>query len=534
MTKSLKENAGFLLILLIYFAYSLIFILRTSFTIEGERFFSLFDDAMISMRYAKNFAEGHGLVFNPSGERVEGFTNPLWVLYMAVFHLLPVAQSKISLFIQLSGAFFLAVNLIYVKKIAGMLSNENRFVSYSAVVLTAFYLPLNTYGLQGTETGLLALFVSLVSYLALKCIAAGDFKKSIFVLLGIGTLVRIDMAVFYIVIFLFALALFPSQRHRNLIYGIFVFLLFAAGQTLFRVVYYDDVLPNTYYLKMTGYPLLLRVARGFFVYWQFIKGMNPVIFATPFVLTLFRRDRSALFLFAVFLAQSLYSVYVGGDAWEKWGGSNRFISIAMPLFFVLFAMSVEELRLFISEHSRIRESRFKYAACFLIIAALVSFNSYGGAKSIKESLLLKDSLHVFDNRIAADMALAVKKATTLDASIAVVWSGAIPYFSERPTVDLLGKNDRKIARTAMRQSPGEDGLTFFWPGHLKLDYSYSIGELKPDVLVQICIDRLCDYMNEAVPFIKGVYGKARIGGHTMFVRTGSANILWEKILLADH
>src|SRR5262245_40897395 len=39
----------------------------------------LCDDAFISFRYAHNFAHGHGLVFNPGHERVEGYSNFLWV-----------------------------------------------------------------------------------------------------------------------------------------------------------------------------------------------------------------------------------------------------------------------------------------------------------------------------------------------------------------------------------------------------------------------------------------------------------------------
>src|SRR5688572_14492820 len=41
------------------------------------------DDAWISYRYARNLSEGHGLVFN-EGERVEGYSNLLYVLLMAV------------------------------------------------------------------------------------------------------------------------------------------------------------------------------------------------------------------------------------------------------------------------------------------------------------------------------------------------------------------------------------------------------------------------------------------------------------------
>lgn len=41
------------------------------------------DDGFISFRYAQNLANGHGLVYN-IGERVEGYTNFLWVLLMSV------------------------------------------------------------------------------------------------------------------------------------------------------------------------------------------------------------------------------------------------------------------------------------------------------------------------------------------------------------------------------------------------------------------------------------------------------------------
>lgn len=41
------------------------------------------EDAFITFRYARSFAGGHGLVYNP-GEHVMGFTSPLWTLWMAL------------------------------------------------------------------------------------------------------------------------------------------------------------------------------------------------------------------------------------------------------------------------------------------------------------------------------------------------------------------------------------------------------------------------------------------------------------------
>src|SRR5207253_1595485 len=56
-------------------------VLSNSAVVKGVRYFWLDDDQMISMRYARNLAHGHGLTWNP-GEYVEGYTNFLWTVIM--------------------------------------------------------------------------------------------------------------------------------------------------------------------------------------------------------------------------------------------------------------------------------------------------------------------------------------------------------------------------------------------------------------------------------------------------------------------
>ena len=116
MNSKILRNSFFGLIVLGFFYYAYRYILASSFIIDGQRIYVLFDDAMISMRYAYNLVHGLGLVWN-AGERVEGFTNPLWVGFMALFHLLPIPLTKMSLAIQISGAVFLAANLFFVRGI---------------------------------------------------------------------------------------------------------------------------------------------------------------------------------------------------------------------------------------------------------------------------------------------------------------------------------------------------------------------------------------------------------------------------------
>ncbi len=102
--------------------YAGVFIYLSSTVVGGVRYFLLFDDEMISMRYAANLAHGYGLVWNPHGVHVEGFTNPLWVFIMAFFHLLPVSLAKMSLLVELLALALGVVNLVLVWRLANIVS----------------------------------------------------------------------------------------------------------------------------------------------------------------------------------------------------------------------------------------------------------------------------------------------------------------------------------------------------------------------------------------------------------------------------
>src|SRR5437773_11900091 len=68
------------------------------------------DDTFISLRYARNLAAGQGLVYNV-GERVEGYTNFLWTVALALPHLLrvdAVAAGKLgNLILALASAWLI-------------------------------------------------------------------------------------------------------------------------------------------------------------------------------------------------------------------------------------------------------------------------------------------------------------------------------------------------------------------------------------------------------------------------------------------
>ena len=522
-----KYQLAFYVLILFYIIYALLYIYKSSFIVAGERYFVLFDDAMVSMRYARNLAQGYGLVWNPGGERVEGYTNPLWVLFMAVFHLLPIPPAKISLLVQLSGAAFLVANLFVVKKIAEKLTADP-FVALLAVAFTAFYAPLNNWGLLGTEVSLLTLITSLAVWLGLQALHLKKTSPWLFVLLGFSTLIRMDMAIPYLVVLGFLLLANPLERKKNLIWGLGLLAVALAGQTLFRWLYYGDLLPNTYYLKMAGYPALLRMARGLYVLFMFSWNFNWIIFLLPLTILLFRRDRSVVFMFLVFLGQLAYSIYVGGDAWEHKGGSNRYIAIAMPVFFTLLSFALCLLRDFLVKHLKPGSKRAEIAANIGLVSIatimLINMNFLGDFKSLGKWLLLQTPDYVRGNEEYVKIALDVQKATAPEAKIAVVSAGAIPYFADRYAIDLLGKGDAIIANLKARNTDAISNMELFRPGHMKWDYDYSIGKLRPDAIVQLWAKE------DALPYLMTEYKTGKSDhGYTFYLLADSPNIQWEEI-----
>jgi arabinofuranosyltransferase len=521
-----------------YILWGCTFIYQTSFVEAGVRYFSLFDDEMISMRYARNLAHGFGLVYNPGGDRVEGFTNPLWVLYMALLHLLPVSAPKISLLVQLTALALLAINLVVIKRLAESVSGDSRRVGLCAAFLTAFYVPLANWGLQGSEVCVVTLIVSASALMAIRCVESESSAIPLYLLLGVATLFRLDAFVPGLIVIGTLALMDPHRRWQHAILGTLVLALFIGAQTGFREYYYHDLLPNTYYLKMTGFPLVPRLIRGAIAAIRFLVEMNPILPILVVAILVLRRDWRLLLLGMIFGGVLAYSIWVGGDFVEEAGGSNRFISIAMPLFFILLACALDSCASFIaSSFSDLGSFAKPEAAGILAVITVLSLISadlpvrndtpgfrFNDVSSLPCAalFLLNPPYDVTMNRLNVDLGLVVRKVTDKDARIMVGGAGATPYFADRFSIETLGKTDRTIARENWKPIV-TDGARWqsFLPGHFKWDYYHAIVEMKPDLILSfVPWDQ-----NGAQPWLQD-YSLVNLGGFfdRCYVRNSSTHV----------
>ena len=462
---------------------------------QGQRYFFLADDPTISMRYGRNLARGLGLVWNP-GERVEGYSNFLWTLYMGLIHLLPLSNATTALPIILTNIALAILGGAFVYKIARKLVDAPIF---AALAVATYALNGDTFEwmLRGFETSLLATLLLAAFYFVQCDLETGRPRISTHVLIISLSLVRIDALLLSGLLILWALYASPDRKR--------VFLLSAASMAVpaahiaFRWVYYDDLLPNTAYLKVFGFAG--RVASG--LRWVARFYVTYLFSAVLMGVALWKLRSGAMkaaaaicFLFTAYVAYAGGDIFVGFRflapiiplvilvslfaAWQLTGpeGEERLESaaqrvlgnrgVAMALaglgaaVFVAAAYAWQPL----SQHSLVRASVVCLAGATALSAAAfaaarllkkrVRFAAWMTSRSLNPAriallagIVAQTPVLLWTHRVPAPVNVSyvdnihigmfLHDHTPADATIADSWAGLTPYFSERRSIDLPGE-----------------------------------------------------------------------------------------------
>ncbi len=494
-------------------------IYRTSFVLDGRRFFCLFDDAMISMTYARNLVEGYGLNWARWGEPVEGFTHPLWTLLMVPINALPLPLRHLSLLVQLVSLACLGATVVAVRRLVlAHFSGERARCWLPAAVLTAFYYPLAYWSLVGMESGLQALLTVLAVHLALAAVHSGrDRHLALWLVCTAAFLLRMDMLLLVAAVQLYLLVrggLRPAGR-RSWLAGLAVFAGVALAYGLFRWFYFHDLLPNTYYLKLYGIPLVVRLLRGLSLMAVFLRAhLALVLVAALGTGAVLSRHRRLALPAAVVALYFSYSVYVGGDVWEKDISvrANRFVVFVMPLLFVLLnALLNILLNRVLAGREGSPAQRFAVAA--FTAAALLCADGLWFSDDAEDNweiaLATRRPPLVENQREVMGQTLAFLRLLKPHAVVATAWAGIPAYFTNYRMIDILGYNDRVIARRPPIHPLDEDSFESFIPGHDKYDEHRLLEEQRPDGFFQIWgIRKELGLPTEVMPR----YGYRKVGG----------------------
>lgn len=256
----------------------------TFFATFGESTIGI-DDANIFKVYARNFADGQGFVYNPGGERVEGFSSFLYTLAIAGVYKLTGSFDAPILFLNL---LFLCLVTLLTLSITTKAVNPHLNISDSSSnywqvgFLTVILIILNPYFVLWTsisqmDIGLWTLMILLNVWLLQKTILNPSKKLNLF-----GSTIAICMLIFtrpegmalgLMLIFLHCLPVIRSGIKNSTkimnCAGLFaVPVMFTLALTYFRLEYFGWPLPNTYYAKVSP-DIIYRLGEGiryFYIY----------------------------------------------------------------------------------------------------------------------------------------------------------------------------------------------------------------------------------------------------------------------------
>lgn len=390
------------------------------------------DDAFISFRCARNLAQGAGPVYNV-GERVEVFSNPLWVLVLALASLVRIDIVTASKIIGLGCG---AATLFFLMRLCRRVLALSPVGTLLALCYAAASIGFVFYAISGMETALYTMTLVLMVYLLSE-------RREMLAAVSCALLVltRPEGILYGVPL---AIGCFLNGRRFRRVLAVLAIPVAVYGLLAsFRLIYFGTLFPNSFNAKIESAPLsfgsLSLRMRCFAQYtWGSLTGDGPVLtLALAGVCMLFRR-RLVPLLASVGVA-AFFVWYSKGD----WMGFWRFYAPVLPFLVMLWAGGLE----FSWSRGRRSWKMMAVAAVFLVPLIL----------SVARTALSIDRLSTgerFNNDLSSISNVPIGKYLASVGSpsdvIVVTSMGAVGYYSNCIIVDMLGLTDPKVP-ALMRQ-----------------------------------------------------------------------------------
>lgn len=408
------------------------------------------DDANIYFVYMKNFANGHGFVYNVGGEKVEGFTSLLWTLIGAFAFYISNAPEILLLLANIGIITFALWKLVcfidsYLKH-KGFISNESLLLIGLLFVIPGFF---DWTILTLMETGLWSALLILTSINLMEL----DVKKrnkwdeiKFYFLIILLLLCRPEslLWVLFFIFFKFIKYYFVYKSFgKSLVKVVPSLLVF--GTTTFcliswRLQYFGFPFPNTFYAKVSS-DIFQNGINGFLYLFVCFEN-NPLVILT-FLISLFyiyiirksifkESNYNYLLCIGITFFTILIPLYTGGDHF----GYSRFMQPTMPIILLCFILLLHYLK-------------FKWKAYYVF--AFIIFASFIPNSTIYRSAVTKVTPISHEFEIALRERKNSEKLNLFFSGLpnypsqGVLTAGGSAYFYNGVTIDLLGLNNVEMA-----------------------------------------------------------------------------------------
>jgi arabinofuranosyltransferase len=441
------------------------------------------DDAYISFRYARHLVAGDGLVFN-RGERVEGYTDFLWIVLIAGGLRCGASAEATALWLGAASLALLAAAIDALGRAAFGWTTRERIVALA--LLAALGPPLVACS-NGLEMGLFAAVATAAAAAQARRDLGGGRRFAAPLLCSVALLLRPDGALVAAVVGTWALARALAgrggsrrERVKDAAAYVAAFALLVAPHWIGRRLYYGAWLPNTYYVKISGANLAalgrlyLRSFAG--EYWAFTGAALLGLAAAAWRGRAHRSGspapRAVPWLVVLAATWLVYVALVGGDYMPLYRMVVPAVPIGIVLATGLFGGG--------GDGSGVRAQGLAIARTAalagLILASLVP--SWRSAHEERRTRIVDSIAH--ERRTMAQWLAAGRRLREVlppDTTIAVSNAGAIPDASGLFAIDQSGLCDRHTARV------DSDPWVLDYPGHFIQATRAYLEERRPDLIL---------------------------------------------------
>lgn len=395
------------------------------------------DDMYISLRYAKNWAAGYGLLWNVQAPPVEGYSNFSFVALAAITLLLngnPVVVLKIVgvLGLFFTGYFLYLISRFWFTKRSSLLPVLCLF-TYKGQIMWA---------VSGLETAVYEALICGSVYFCLRGMgyqlfphhrgqAKANFLIAAGLLLALAGMTRPEAPVLMVLFFILICIDRPKTELRHYYYAVFLFsltlLLLFIPYFVWRLFYFGYLFPNSVYCKglVKAFTLSLDLT--------YLKLIWPlVLFSLP--ACFMAHDRRHYFLWL----PSLAYLFMLADSDPIVAFNNR---LFLPAFALLLPLALQGMGVVVFWYLQRRDTVclfFFYALVFLMVFFFIpgmtladyhyfSQNPVKG-EQLREEVLNWLTIHTVSGEV-----------------VVLADSGMIPYYSNLNFIDSYCLNNVSMA-----------------------------------------------------------------------------------------
>lgn len=248
-------------------------------TVAAWNFRAIVDDGWIYLRIVQNVVAGNGPVFN-SGERVETYTGPLWVALLSLLGWLrPTALPWISVITGIAGTVLgLALATAGSVRLCRRAAAGSFLVPFGSLIFISVA-AVWTFASTGLETGITFLWLGGCTAVIAAWARTGHVAGWAALVLGLGPLVRPDLAVVSLVLLLVVIVGgWPAEGWRGGLRILAWAAVVPVVYQLFRMLYFGQVIATTAIAKEGT---LLRPGWG----WLYLRNfLEPYWLVIPLAL----------------------------------------------------------------------------------------------------------------------------------------------------------------------------------------------------------------------------------------------------------